>query len=265
MRLLTNPDCRNNHKNPFGQKTIIRSLMAGLIGMISAVSFAEEPAAPATKADLSEFEEALRLTPDPQRGKELYKRCVTCHGPEGWGYPGSSYPQIAGQLQGVIIKQMADFRANNRDNPIMRAFTSQRSLGGPQDIADVAAYIASLPMTPNNERGFPINLALGEEIYQRDCEECHGKEGVGIAEDFGPKLQGQHYGYLMRQFDWIRNGRRRNANEKMVKQIKGFTPREQAAVMSYLANIIPEDVATPDWRNSDFSNYDRSWRPSKIR
>lgn len=265
MSILTKSDCIIKKQKHFGKKTIVTVLLA--IGLATAfgTSVAEKAADAQEKPDLSEFEQALNLTPDPERGRELYKRCVTCHGPEGWGVPGSGYPQIAGQLQGVTIKQMADFRANNRDNPIMRAFASQQSLGGPQDIADVAAYIAKLPMTPNNERGFPIDLALGEEIYKRDCEECHGVEGIGVEEDFGPKLQGQHYGYLMRQFDWIRNGRRRNANSKMVKQIKGFQPREQAAVMSYLANIIPENIAQPNWRNSDFSGYDRSWRPSKIR
>ena len=219
------------------RRSTLSCLIAGAMALASASSLAAEPATSESKEGLSEFEEALKLTPDPVRGRELYRRCVTCHGPEGWGIPGSGYPQISGQLQGVIIKQMADFRADNRDNPIMRAFASQQSLGGPQDIADVAAYIAGLPMTPNNERGFPIDLALGEEIYKRDCEECHDVEGIGVAEDFGPKLQGQHYSYLMRQFDWIRNGRRRNANEKMVKQIKGFTPREQAAAVLHREGI----------------------------
>lgn len=210
---------------------------------------------------LSEFEQALTLTPDIENGKKLYRVCVTCHGPEGWGGAGRGYPQIAGQLPGVLIKQLADFRAGNRDNPIMRAFTSIKSLGAAQEIADVAAYISSLPMTPNNDRGFPLDMAEGERIYKRDCKECHGAEGEGIAEDHAPKLHGQHYNYLMRQFDWIRNGRRRNADKKMAKQIHGFRAREQAAVMAYIANIIPPNVAKPDWRNKDFSRFDRNWRP----
>ena len=106
-----------------------------------------------TEEDLSEFNAALKLTPDINNGRKLYKMCVSCHGPEGWGSHNGSYPQIAGQLPGVSIKQLADIRAGNRDNPIMRAFTTVKILNGAQDIADVAGYIAALPMTANNGQG----------------------------------------------------------------------------------------------------------------
>lgn len=238
----------------------MRNIILGLSLLFSpALSWA------ADEESLSEFEKALQLTPDVEHGKKLFRACVTCHGPEAWGSFGSGYPQLAGQLPGVLIKQLADFRAGNRDNPIMRAFASRRSLGEAQDIADVAAYISQLPMSAKNQRGFPFDLAKGKQIYQQECEECHGKEGIGDPTEIIPKLQGQHYSYLMRQFDWIRNGRRRNADKKMIKQIKNFRANEQASVMSYLANIIPENAAQPQWRNSDFSRHDRSWRPLPVR
>lgn len=211
--------------------------------------------------DLSEFDVAINLTPNVENGRIQYRKCVTCHRPEGWGTKSGAYPQIAGQLQSVLIKQMADFRANNRDNPIMRAFASQRSLGGPQDIADVAAYVSSLPMNPDHGKGSRINLELGKEIYERDCKDCHGANGEGNEEDHVPKIHGQHYLYLKRQFDWIRNGKRRNADKKMVKQIEGYSARDEVAVLSYVSHIVPENTAAQNWRNSDFQRYDRSWRP----
>ncbi len=215
---------------------------------------------------LKEFEEAMKLTPDIENGRELFKHyCVTCHGPEGWGVPGSGYPQIAGQLKDVIIKQLADFRAGNRDNPIMRAFSSRRSLGGPQEIADVAAYIASLPMTPRNEKGFKLRVEEGKRLYQELCADCHGERGEGDPKKHAPRLHGQHYSYLMRQFNWIRNGRRRNADKKMVEQIQEMTPRQQVAIMSYLSNLKGDNVAKDGWRNPDFDQFDRSWRPAKLR
>jgi len=215
---------------------------------------------------LKEFEEALKLTPDIDNGRQLFKTyCITCHGPEGWGVAGSGYPQIAGQLKDVIIKQLADFRAGNRDNPIMRSFSSRRSLGGPQEIADVAAYVSSLPMTPRNDKGFNLRLEEGKRIYDELCADCHGERGEGDPKKHVPRIQGQHYSYLMRQFNWIRNGRRRNADKKMVEQIQDMTPREQTAVMSYVAHITPDNVAPEGWRNPDFDNFDRSWRPARIR
>ncbi len=212
--------------------------------------------------DMREFEEAIKLTPNLENGRSLYRTCVTCHGPEGWGTATGAYPQISGQLPSVVIKQLADFRAGNRDNPIMSAFASRQSLGGPQAIADVAAYVAGLPMNPNHGRGVPINLELGARIYERDCKECHGAEGEGNQNDHIPKLQGQHYAYLKRQFDWIRNGRRRNSDEKMVQQIKGYSSRNEVAVLSYTSYFTPENTAERGWRNPHFQQYDRSWRPS---
>ncbi len=215
---------------------------------------------------LKEFEEALKLEPNVDNGRELYKSsCITCHGPEGWGVPGSGYPQIAGQLKDVIIKQLADFRAGNRDNPIMNAFVSPRTLGGPQEIADVAAYVAQLPMSPRNEKGFYLRVDEGREIYQRMCADCHGERGEGDPKRHAPRLAGQHYSYLMRQFNWIRNGRRRNADKKMQEQIQDMSSREQTAVMSYLSYLKPDNVAPEGWRNPDFDFFDYSWRPMRIR
>jgi len=245
----------------------IRCKMILLVSvMLAGPSASAEPFKDRAPDHLKEFEEAIRLQPDIDHGRELYRgSCLTCHGPEGWGVAGSGYPQIAGQLRTVIIKQLADFRAGNRDNPIMRAFSSRRSLGGPQDIADVAAYVSSLPMNPNNEKGFRLHLEEGRVIYEKNCAECHGDKGEGDLEKHVPRIQGQHYSYLMRQFNWIRNGLRRNADPKMVKQIRNFTPREQSAVMSYVANLRPENLAPEGWHNPDFDYFDRSWRPARIR
>lgn len=217
--------------------------------------------------DQSEFEQALKLTPDIDNGRKLYKLCVACHGPEGWGDENGSYPQIAGQLPGVTIKQLADIRAGNRDNPIMRAFTSARALGGAQEIADVAGYIALLPMTAYNGQGSSRYLEKGKEIYQQDCMDCHGENGEGDEKKHIPVIHGQHYQYLQRQYRWIRNGRRRNANKEMVEQIQGYTLRDENAVLSYTASLLPPEdkLADPDWKNPDFPDYKRSWRPDPTR
>lgn len=207
-----------------------------------------------------EFDEAIELTPNLENGKKLYRNCVSCHGPEGWGNRSGSYPQIAGQLRGVVIKQLADFRAGNRDNPIMRAFTSAKALGGAQEIADVAGYIANMPMTTEVDHGPRTVYADGEAIYKDMCAKCHGDGAEGDLQDHGPSLYSQHYSYLKRQFDWIRDGRRRNADSKMTKQIMDFKLRDEIAVLHYVAKIKPpeEKVAEPGWLNPDFPNFVRS-------
>ncbi|AKH20478.1 c-type cytochrome [Sedimenticola thiotaurini] len=206
-----------------------------------------------------EVEKALHLTPDPDNGRKVYMICTVCHGPEGWASPDGMYPQIAGQQASVLIKQLADIRARNRDNPTMRPFTSPRLLGGAQEIADVAAYIAALPMNPNNMVGPGFDLALGERLYKDQCAECHGASGEGDADDHIPLIQGQNYFYLIRQFDWIRTGKRRNADKKMVRQIQRFSQREEYAVLDYVSRIRPpaEKLAPAGWLNPDFPDYVR--------
>mgnify|MGYP001595910751 FL=1 len=210
-----------------------------------------------------EFIQAIKLEPNLENGKQLYKGCIACHGPEGWGTHSGSYPQIAGQLKSVIIKQLADFRAGNRDNPIMRAFTSQRALGGPQDIADVSGYIANLPMTTDVDKGIPLRDDNGEKLYKEMCANCHGENGEGDWEDHGPALYAQHFSYLKRQFDWIRNGRRRNADPKMTRQIKDMSIRDEVDILSYTAQLEPpkEKLAEPGWTNPDFPGINRRSLP----
>jgi len=233
----------------------------GGLGILFAL-FASGGLAQGPEEAAREVEKALHLTPDPDNGRKVYMICTVCHRPEGWASPDGMYPQIAGQQASVLIKQLADIRARNRDNPTMRPFTSPRLLGGAREIADVAAYIAGLPMNPNNIVGPGFDLALGEKLYKEECAECHGASGEGDAGDHIPLIQGQNYFYLIRQFDWIRSGKRRNADQKMVRQIQRFTPREEYAVLDYVSRIRPpaEKLAPPDWQNPDFPDFVRSPR-----
>ncbi|WP_260294834.1 c-type cytochrome [Sedimenticola hydrogenitrophicus] len=229
-----------------------------VLSLLMAVGSSGVPAGGIEEA-AREVENALHLTPDRENGRKVYMICTVCHRPEGWASPDGMYPQIAGQQASVLIKQLADIRARNRDNPTMLPFTSPRLLGGAQEIADVAAYIATLPMETNNVAGPGFELALGEALYKEECAECHGPAGEGDAKDHIPLIQGQNYNYLVRQFDWIRSGKRRNADSKMVKQIRRFTPREEFAVLDYVSRIRPprEKLATPGWQNPDFPDYAR--------
>jgi len=219
----------------------------------SGQAFSDDPARAA-----AELEGAIHLEPDLENGRKVYLLCAVCHQPEGWGRRDGDYPQIAGQLRSVIIKQLADIRARNRDSPIMFPFTLLDHLTL-QQIADVSAYVARFPMTPNNGVGPGDDLENGERLYVKYCADCHGNNGQGKAEEHMPLIQGQHFRYLVRQFEWIRDGKRRNADPEMVEQIKSFTSRDISAVMDYVSRLRPpsERLAEPNYRNPDFPHF---WR-----
>jgi len=195
----------------------------------------------------NEREEAMNLTPNIENGKQIYQVCVSCHFETGWsdGVGGKKpqspgfLPQLAGQHKNVIIKQLADIRAKNRDNPVMYPYTLDKYLRGSQGIADVSAYIAELPAQPNNHFGNGLDLQLGKDIYRTNCKTCHGDKGQGSNKEFFPRIQGQHYNYLLKQLIWIRDGRRRNANKQMMHQVERFTFREMTAVIDYVSRLKP--------------------------
>jgi cytochrome c553 len=183
--------------------------------------------------------EALKLKGDKVRGEEAYEVCGACHLPSGAGRPDGTFPQLAGQHTTVLIKQMADIRAGLRDNPTMYPFAV--TLVDPQELADVSAYIESLCIPPSHgkyeESDAAVRIAQGKTLYEKQCLECHGKNGEGDRKKFYPVIAGQHYKYLLRQMTEIRDGHRRNANLEMLRVIKTYNDDMLVAISAYQASL----------------------------
>ncbi len=216
-------------------------------------------AASATAGEDKETAEAIKLKPNLDNGRELYEVCAACHIGEGWGTEDGTMPSLAGQHPYVTIKQLADIRAKNRDNATMYPFALPKSIGGTQGMADVAAYIATLKMNPKNGVGpwaeATPEFKQGEKLYKENCAKCHGEKGEGRNEKYYTRLQSQHYKYMLRQFEEIKSGKRRNADPEMVKQIKGFSEKDMQLVVNYASRLQPpkSDLApSADWKNPDF-------------
>ena len=221
-----------------------------LIGLLSAgVAFAAPPAPKKEGIEAKDYKwnaqegekiEALKLKGDKKNGEEAYEVCGACHLPSGAGRPDGTFPQLAGQHTTVLIKQMADIRAGLRDNPTMYPFAA--TLTDPQELADAAAYINSLciPLDHGKYEGADaaMQIAKGKELYEKQCLECHGKNGEGDKAKFYPVIAGQHYKYLLRQMTEIRDGHRRNANPDMVKVIKPYTNDQLVAISAYQSSLV---------------------------
>lgn len=80
-----------------------------------------------------------------EAGKAKNSMCAGCHGIPMYrtAFPDVySVPKLGGQNAAYIVKALQEYKAGNRTHPSMRAIAATLS---DQDMADLAAYYASLP------------------------------------------------------------------------------------------------------------------------
>ena len=180
--------------------------------------------------------QALRAKGDPARGEITYEICQGCHRAKALGRIDGSYPRLAGQHDTVLIKQMTDVRAGRRRNDKMLP-CADRHVISPQDIADIAIFLAALPVPPNNGKGPGDAIAAARKTYEADCAECHGEAGEGNAARFYPRVSGQHYRYLLRELIDIRDGTRTNAHPRMREVIRSTTDAALSELADFMSRL----------------------------
>mgnify|MGYP005991473753 CR=1 FL=1 len=77
---------------------------------------------------------------DISAGKTKSAMCAACHGANGISAI-PTYPNLAGQKELYIAKQLKDYRSGTRNDPVMSSMAKPLS---DEDIANLAAYYASL-------------------------------------------------------------------------------------------------------------------------
>ena len=190
----------------------------------------------------------LEFEPNLENGERVFEVCASCHLPEGWGNPDGTFPQLAGQHKNVLMQQLLDIRSGKRETAIMYPFVQERTIGGYQALADVVAYISTLPMTEEYGRGpwTPGTEAFeqGKLGYEKSCKACHGAKGEGSDASAFPKLQGQHYNYLVQQAKLIKQGLR--TSEIMEPMISPLDTGELERILNYVSYLEPEAAAVND-------------------
>src|SRR3546814_857978 len=77
--------------------------------------------------------------------------CVACHGPGADGNRNPMYPRLDGQYAGYIELQLHLFRDGGRGGTVNAPIMERAATGlSERDIADLAAYYASLPAHAGN-------------------------------------------------------------------------------------------------------------------
>ena len=178
----------------------------------------------------------LSATGDAARGEVAFEVCQGCHRRGGAGRPNGSYPRLAGQHASVLVKQLHDIQTGRRTNHKMLPFADESVLG-PQQIADVAAYLQAQPPRTDNGKGPGKDLDQGRQVYAASCARCHGERGQGDATQFVPRIAGQHYLYLLREVKAIRDGQRGNSNPEMIDTLRRYSEAELDAACDFASRL----------------------------
>lgn len=133
---------------------------------------------------------------DAARGETLAYTCTGCHGVDSAvnAYPSYHVPKLGGQNADYLEVALQGYRNGSRSHGTMHGQGSQLS---DQDIADVAAYFASI----EGEAATGILAADSETIAagqekSMTCQACHGATGIAGSPQW-PNLAGQHQSYLV--------------------------------------------------------------------
>lgn len=217
--------------------TIILSLalLSGGMFLISAPSSAQvlDP------QSLEFLRQVLSATPDPQAGKPAYIRnCAACHGTQGLPSSRRDVPHLFGQHEYYLLFELVQIKALNRLAPEMHHVLANESIANAQSIRDLSAYIASQPTLGDVEHGSGQGLASGEQLYQSQCAQCHGKNGEG--DDAMPRLAGQNYTYLLTQLRLYTAGHRNNTDRPTLNFVAGLSTADQTAVADYLSRLMAQ-------------------------
>ena len=182
---------------------------------------------------------------DVQAGKAQSIVCSSCHGQDGASAIDPSYPQLAGQNERYLARQLKMFQSGERDVALMTAQLIGKSK---QDLDDLAAYYASLPAKAAEATGSDAEIALAQRIYKGGiaekgvaaCSSCHGPNGAGNSQAGFPRVSGQSSAYTAAQLIAYREGNRKSDEVfgGMMRGVsKGLSDREIVALSDYISGL----------------------------
>ena len=178
---------------------------------------------------------------DADAGKGKVALCVACHGETGNSLVGS-FPNLGGQGEAYLLKQLNDIKDGTREIPTMSGMLDGLSQ---EDLADIATFYSS------QSRAYGAASAdlvqLGESIYRfgiprkniAACTACHMPTGSGNDPAKFPALSGQWPGYTVQQLKAFQSGARHNDGdgEMMRTTTLDMNEQEMTAVASYIYGL----------------------------
>ncbi len=198
---------------------------------------------------------------DPDNGEEINEICSGCHGEFGQGGKDGEYPRIAAQPIEFIMNQLRLFRDRKRKNFAMVEYIDERQMPE-NDMYDISRYLAEIKLkthlSPVDETApdfdayarlleskmtmqipkAPGNIERGKKIYNKECDSCHGKEGLGDHKKAVPMLSGQYTNYLWKQVKQLRTLERIHDEDSPKEELLNeFSDEDLTDIFAYLSIV----------------------------
>jgi sulfide dehydrogenase cytochrome subunit len=184
-------------------------------------------------------------TTAPAVDQKIIGQCEGCHGEKGvsqW----TDVPTIAGVPEGVQEDALyayrdsdrpcpkSEYRAGDTTRPATDMCAVAKNLSDEQ-IKEVAAYYAAKPFVPAKQQTDAAKAAMGKEIHDKTCEQCHTDGGRNPEDDAGI-LGGQMMGYLRESLKEFKAGKR-EMPRSMAKKIEALSADQIEMLVQYYGSL----------------------------
>lgn len=153
-------------------------------------------------------------------------QCFACHGPNGQSVY-EDWPNLAGQKQPYLLKQLQDFKSGARMHPMMAPIVAHLSDADMKSLADyLSAQPPASPAQADQKATAPMAAVA--------CTACHDNATLPVE----PFLHGQKAAYLATQLHAFKSGKRKDPTMKeMVQDLSDKDIDELARHFSSLAPL----------------------------
>ncbi len=167
---------------------------------------------------------------DGVAGRVKFETCAGCHARPGYAnaYPRYHVPKLAGQHTNYIIASIKSYADNERKHGAMDGNADSLT---PQDVEDIAVYLAQFELVANDAT-ITGDAEAGKE-KAATCAACHGETGDNSDPNF-PRLAGQYESYLVKALQDYKSGAR--SNPMMNGLASGLSEEDILDISAYYAS-----------------------------
>ena len=142
-------------------------------------------------------------------GAAQYAPCAACHGMQGEGNQNLSAPNLAGQSDWYLKRQLMNYKTglrgtHKKDMYGMQMVAMAATLVNEAAVDNVVAHINNFPVS-STQSTIVGDIERGKKRYAT-CAYCHGRDGMGIQATNAPRIAGLSDWYMKRQLQNWKEG-----------------------------------------------------------